>query len=377
MAVDSGRMTMLTACQQYDISARTFYRWLRNKERLIQLTGFTEEDFKNGTLQTDKEAFPDQDAHRMPPQRDVEANLPRLPNQPAVTPQDPRVAKDPAQDPAAPGPPAPVFPGAGAKRRMPKAVDHSRDYGQPGADGYATPNSAFYRRNFTKMPSQAQLARDPPPPVDRQTAARNSTRMRRETWHPPEPENVDPQYTSDDRNYPPTFIDSRSNSPQDSYKRRKVARTETPVAADEQQDTVADEPMPEQPVDAAVQEQFTNGAADHPPQPVQRPHPQPNPVSQSTRMPPNGTASKRDITGQDPVADPRGPRKHRIEIMMGRRKVTIAWYDGASAADIKAAIARRFALLPGTQWALMDRAYDEIVISDGVPSGRYTLTVFS
>lgn len=70
-------------------------------------------------------------------------------------------------------------------------------------------------------------------------------------------------------------------------------------------------------------------------------------------------------------------RKHRIEIMMGRRKVTIAWYGGAAASDIKAAIARRFALLPGTQWALMDNAYDEIIISDGVPSGRYTLTVFS
>lgn len=88
--------------------------------------------------------------------------------------------------------------------------------------------------------------------------------------------------------------------------------------------------------------------------------------------PPVGQRAVADVSSSDEETG-----RHRIEIMMGRRKVILAWYKGASTEDIKTSIARRFALLPGTQWALMDQNYDEIIVSAGVPSGRYTLTVFS
>jgi trimeric autotransporter adhesin len=39
LLVESGRVPLKDACQRYDISPRTFYRWLSSKERLISLTG--------------------------------------------------------------------------------------------------------------------------------------------------------------------------------------------------------------------------------------------------------------------------------------------------------------------------------------------------
>ncbi len=62
--------------------------------------------------------------------------------------------------------------------------------------------------------------------------------------------------------------------------------------------------------------------------------------------------------------------------MLGRRKVVLGFYRGSLAVDIKDSIARRFGLLKGAQWALIDQDGDEIVVSDGMPSGRYMLNIF-
>lgn len=43
LLVESGRVPLKEACQLYQISPRTFYRWLSSKDRLIQLTGHSQE----------------------------------------------------------------------------------------------------------------------------------------------------------------------------------------------------------------------------------------------------------------------------------------------------------------------------------------------
>lgn len=48
MAVETGRLQMADACLQYEISARTFYRWVNSKSELIRLTGLSPEEFRNG-----------------------------------------------------------------------------------------------------------------------------------------------------------------------------------------------------------------------------------------------------------------------------------------------------------------------------------------
>lgn len=51
LAVERNELSMIDACRKYDISARTFYRWLRNRERLIQLTGVSPADLKSDQAQ--------------------------------------------------------------------------------------------------------------------------------------------------------------------------------------------------------------------------------------------------------------------------------------------------------------------------------------
>lgn len=359
MAVDSGRMNMLAACQQYEISARTFYRWLRNKDRLIELTGFTEEDFKHGSPLPDKDNFPHQNTQRMPPQRaDPEQNLPRLPAQPVV-PTNTSPSKEVT----------PPHPFAGSKRRLPRATD--KDFTAP-----PNHNPAFYRRNFTKMPSQPKLPRHN---TERQPAPASApARVRRDSW---------PQQTSEmETQFAPQPFDNNTqpSSPDESFKRRKLQKVDdTPVeTVQEAHDPLLVSSM-QQDLPPTEDNTYVNGAANHtqiaPRTPGGSAAMLTSDVLQAQVALQNGTppSPTQDTVFPQQLSDVRQPQKHRLEIMMGRRRVCIAWYDGAQAEDIRTAIARRFALLPGTQWALMDKGMDEIIISTGVPSGRYTLTVFS
>lgn len=186
----------------------------------------------------------------------------------------------------------------------------------------------------------------------------------------------DPPFHEEDRTFGAMYEESRSDSPAEPYKRRKVVR-EHVMSGDEAMEVSPEDARTDTMVDSPAHDvEYTNGSG------------------YGEKLRSQGAA--RDITQQRVVqqrsighvqtggktaVDGNGSGsdfgKHRIEIMMGRRKVSIAWYEGARTEDIKAAISRRFALLPGTQWALMDKNLDEIVVSPGIPSGRYTLTVFS
>lgn len=301
MAVDSGRMSMLTACQQYDISARTFYRWLRDKHRLIELTGFTEDDFRNNppwTNGNEPNAAQETEGGELvhdPNQQeevDVQENLPRLSAQAGGRGRG----------------------GGGGfmgmKRRFPKGSESRGGAFADSAGGaYRSGTNAqqvyYARRAFTKMPSK------------------NVGTNRREGWEEGEGGFVEGGYGE------------FAGEGEGGFKRRKVVREGEEEGADGEEEA------------AGEGEEFANGNVEY--------------AGRKAGAPSSGM----------------GGEKHRIEIMMGRRKVAIAWYEDAGASDIKAAIARRFALLPGTQWALMDKNLDEIVISAGMPSGRYTLTVFS
>lgn len=214
------------------------------------------------------------------------------------------------------------------------------------------------------MPSQTTVPSGDPISAERQ-AARASTRMRPKDW--PVPDAANASRFADDRRFaaqqqafrPPAGARSRSASPGEPIKRRKVMRGEVEEGAATEEGGSAGATPP------------ANREGGAPPESPEMGADYANGAGSGTAFP-SSEGGKGQVNGN---AD--GVGKHRIEIMMGRRKVTIAWYHGASAEDIKTSIARRFALLPGTQWALIDRNFDEIVISSGVPSGRYTLTVFS
>ena len=341
MAVESGRINMLTACQQYEISARTFYRWLRNKDRLIELTGFSEADFKNGSPLPDKDSFPHQNTQRMPSQRTDEAASSRMPS------------KDP-----------PHGTYAGSKRRLPRQTDKDTSN--------ANQNPTYYRRSFLKMPSQAKISRENAQQQQQRAVAdaQSASQIRekpRETWPQP-PGEIDTQFSQFEPNAP--------SSPDESFKRRKIQKDDEPAP-----ETVPDANDPllvstlQPDVTTGDDPPYVNGTVNHA-QVADRGGGVP---SEGVEGLANGTPASPSPENEftAPISETRLPRKHRLEIMMGRRKVCIAWFDGATSEDIKATIQRRFALLPGTQWALMDKVMDEIVISPGVPSGKYTLTVFS
>lgn len=389
MAVESGRMSMLSACQQYDISARTFYRWLRDKHRLIELTGFSEEDFRTnppwGPLPQQPPASHPQQAdenhvhlvHDPQPRAESHDNLPRLSQpSPVVRKQSSNSASVAAVQTAPNGREMPLS-YMGMKRRFPKGSDARAQYTtqeeryRGGGGGGSASQAVYYaRRSFTKMPSSKNMAlQEGAAAVDR-NVGRASSRMKRQHEWDQEPE---PQFHGEERTYGGIYEESRSDSPAEPYKRRKMIREQV-LSGDEaievQQEDVRGDTMVDSP---AHEVEYTNGSGYGE---KLRSHMGGRDVSQQRMAQRSGAhVQTGGRTAVDGIVSDFG--KHRIEIMMGRRKVSIAWYEGAQTEDIKAAISRRFALLPGTQWALMDKNLDEVIISPGVPSGRYTLTVFS
>lgn len=76
------------------------------------------------------------------------------------------------------------------------------------------------------------------------------------------------------------------------------------------------------------------------------------------------------------VADPAAqdpPDKHRIVVRYYNTEASLVWYAGATAGDIKAAIARRFRLPASTFFTLRDDVGHEVAVSEGLPSGTYDL----
>lgn len=383
---------MLSACQQYDISARTFYRWLRDKHRLIELTGFSEEDFRTNPPwappppppppPSSHPQQPDDNhmhlVHDPQPHAEPHDNLPRLSQPPPVVRKPSSMNATVAAVQTAPnGREMPVS-YMGMKRRFPKGSDARAQYttqeeryrGGSGGGGGASQAVYYARRSFTKMPSNKNMASQEDAVGIERNVGRTSSRMKRQQEWEQDPE---PRFHEEERAFGGMYEESRSDSPAEPYKRRKVIREQVLSGdeavevqqEDERGDTMMDSPGHDM--------EYTNGSGYGE---KLRSHVGGRDVSQQRMVQRSaGHVQTGGRTAVDGSVSDFG--KHRIEIMMGRRKVSIAWYEGVRTEDIKAAISRRFALLPGTQWALVDKNLDEIIISAGVPSGRYTLTVFS
>ena len=69
------------------------------------------------------------------------------------------------------------------------------------------------------------------------------------------------------------------------------------------------------------------------------------------------------------------PARTRIEVVSGRRKTVLNWYAGAKSDDIRAAISRRFGI-DESRWFLNNADNEHVVLSHGIPSGRYHLVPF-
>ncbi len=68
--------------------------------------------------------------------------------------------------------------------------------------------------------------------------------------------------------------------------------------------------------------------------------------------------------------------KRELEVMKGRRKIVFVFYGKVLISDIKCSISRKFGLPDSAQWGLTDTNGNEVIVSSGIPSGRYYLQVF-
>ncbi|CAN8064183.1 unnamed protein product [Agarophyton chilense] len=367
MAVETSRMTMSEACQHYYISSRTFYRWLRSKDRLIQLTGFTAEDFKNGPPPAERVALSDQ-MHRMPPVSvsDLHSNLPRLSQQSSIAVQ--AASNSIPRQPVA----------FALKRRMPRIPQHTDFYG-----GVGLMQSHIYHRNTTKMPSQTAAAADEKP--NRLENGKGLMRVKRGLALSPGNEmdmrEANAMYHFEDPDDVPV------TSSLDTCKRRKISRGDTVLLDEPVEDDLEVSGHPNQ---TFLAKSTTQGATNansnisHD-QPQRQSSPEdtqikaalcPDTVAAESSGIHDGLSRGFDLSqNQTHIPFVECSQKHRIEIVMGSKRVNLAWYHGATSADIKEAVMRRFSLVPDTQWALVDKYLDEIIISDGIPNGRYHLTV--
>eukprot|EP00178_Gracilaria_changii_P008708 TRINITY_DN2616_c0_g1_i1.p3 TRINITY_DN2616_c0_g1~~TRINITY_DN2616_c0_g1_i1.p3 ORF type:complete len:531 (+),score=158.43 TRINITY_DN2616_c0_g1_i1:942-2534(+) len=387
MAVDTGRMTMAVACQHYDISARTFYRWLRNKQRLIELTGFTEHDFKNGSPPAHRAPFPEH-MHRMPPSAAAAAAAAAAVHAHPVAPRAAQPPPLPAQSPpahAAHPPPLAFAPPMALKRRMPRIPHFTHAY-----DDRGLMQSQIYHRNTTKMPAHSAVpavvpaaATDdggggaPKASASRALARSKCAATSLSTTNHIDVRDAHALYAlpdADDGAVSPTL---------DSGKRRKIARGESGVLDAGVDDVVLDEQTAASFAANAVHHDCTHanggGAAQQPS--LEDAHTKSGAdLAQPLAAVAHGVAEHHaraaDVAGaQEVVQFVECSQKHKIEVVLGQKKVQLAWYHGATSADIKEAIAQRFSLMPGAQWALLDKCCDEIIVSDGMPSGRYQLTM--
>lgn len=85
--------------------------------------------------------------------------------------------------------------------------------------------------------------------------------------------------------------------------------------------------------------------------------------------------SSSELSVDDAAVAEDPPDKHRIIVCYNDTQASLVWYAGATAGDIKAAIARRFCLPPGTFFTLRDDVDHEVTVSEGLPSGIYDLLV--
>lgn len=282
LSVESGKNSMQEACEQYDISSRTFYRWLRDKDRLIELTG--------------------------------------------------------CSDAAPPVQPTPFA------RRMPRA--HQTPHTQHDPDDRPRVMELHSVRRGSgpvRSPSQERVAAATA--LASHALAKGATAATRKR---PKDARDDAARNKRARDY--------HYSPRPVY---QLATYEPAVAA------------PAQRLPYAAAPHFSGEHA--PAYPYVKHHEPPRYYESDMYQPRQHYLPPED--DDQPVSG--AALGTRIELMHGRRKVVLNWYPGTSTDDIKNAIVRKFALHRDFQWALNNSADEEVLVSAGIPSGRYTLIVFN
>lgn len=333
LAVENGQYTMAEACKTYDISPRTYYRWLRTKQKLLELTQHPGEPAGEGASE------PPLDARRVRMPRDRDRVLRNVPDDtpiPVLGLHSVRRVNSGGSAGAGP---------SRAREGTPDADGGHRGSPNPGnslGGAGATRRGEPRRRASAPVLQRGKRAREP------------------DAGHPPYGPDAGGASTSPaDAHLPPEY---QHGLPESAYRAHPARRAHPHIPH---------APAPDSPGPDPARKRVCVGGGNHPP----------NGSPARALQPPQGAyavALHPAYHALPPRREPEtAPTKHRLEIVMGRRTVVIAFYRGALAQDIKDAIARRFALLAGANWALKDECGDEVVVSDGMPSGQYALNVFA
>lgn len=408
LSVQRGYMSVADACREYEISARTYYRWLRDKTRLVQLTGISEADVESGVcsptgLAASVGANAKPTLQRLPSRRMSSStpstltnntpvttehaidNLPRLPTRPAMAITPITMAAHAA---------TPVVlnavPDVASKRRFPRrlssAAGHLSQTNMPQSshDGIqpAPPTTLSLRpgvcgelpqflKSASTEPHQPETGpvihgRPPPLPLSQSQSQQMSCQPPAEVpIHSSQMVHSSPQSAQPGllnaattalvnvQNSESMSLDTRDPSPRLS-KRLKMQLGVAEKAFQERSGLLG--------MDTAATSEANISDIEGAPFRVNGYVPAAIPAVAPRLQPCNACSIWQ--------------QKRRVEVVMQNNVETFAWYAETAASDIKEAISRRFALPLDMHWALVDADGDEITISWALPSARYTINIY-
>lgn len=408
LSVQRGHMSVADACREYEISARTYYRWLRDKTRLVQLTGISEADLESGDcspigLAASIGANAKPTLQRLPSRRmsssvpppltdntpvtteQAADNLPRLPTRPAM-PIAPITMAAHATTPVVLN----AVPDVASKRRFPRrlssATGHLSQSNMPqtSSDGIQPiPPTTLslrpgvcgelpqYLKSTSTEPHQSETrpvihGRPPPLPLSQSQSQQMSCQPPADVpIHSSQIVHSSPQSAQPSllnagttalaavQNSESMSLDTRDPSPRLS-KRLKMQLNAAEKAFQERSGLLG--------VDTAATSEANISDIEGTPFRINGYVPAAIPVVAPRLQPCNACSLWQ--------------QKRRVEVVMQNNVETFAWYAETAASDIKEAISRRFALPLDIHWALVDADGDEITISWALPSARYTINIY-
>lgn len=364
MNVLSGRLDTYSACQQYGISLRTFYRWLSDKDLLIELTGFNNfspnDSPKGNASSSQKLASSQQDSNGHLSQLHEEQpseyeNLPVLSH----------------------------FPFVGNPSKSNRSVLTSdQNLAIEQSAECSDLSTAKNMQSLDQCPAgvtdsaQTKGKRQNAVGVLQVLTAKSPSQLLKQNRKSSEVLNDENEAENrvvkahDHETYIHPSANSKSNPASKPVNGREKAQLPTSSTEVEGFEVLEENTG----VDSTVHNAGVRFSADksigldH-----EKLHCQENSVrtcqqavqrtDSDTQVPAN-TALRREI------------EKHRIEILWGPRKISLVWYTDATSEEIEAAICRRFRL-EGKKWTLVDNVMDQVVISPWLRDGKYSLVVFA
>lgn len=427
LSVQTGRCSMTNACRAYDISARTFYRWLRDKPRLIQITGITEADFCSGayslaplsasTANVTKPTLQRHAPRQVPPSSqsvgsrslsDVPLatpegspdSLPRLQTCSQGSPDD--ISKGEPMDvtdmPAAPTDTVKTTP----LRKLPFVQTQPRrdatlETDNRGAHAVKLSSVSPVFEATTALTSSLPLStfdkssEGTTIPLTRQQSTQQPTYSRtpyQAQSHEPTQLRSLPKPSLHPLHLPRSEYLMRYKSPQyfhspptlhDIMPRR--ATTPNPELVELDIHAASPRTLKRRKVDVKP-----NAERKHYQHSLERSEAVANQEPDLTNRDVALTINTdRDLPQDSPTTFQQTQQlcttclawrqKRRIVVTLQNHVEAFTWYADTAAIDIRFAISRRFALTSNTAWALVDDEGDEIVISWTIPSAQYTLTL--